>query len=92
MDAGLVMESTGEIDDAGAVPRPLAAEDDGGVGARKPRVVSSEMGRTGGSTLHRRICNDDGHESRRRHGVTGRAPRPRLRAASSGNMATPAPH
>jgi len=32
VDAGLVMESTGEIDDAGAVPRPLAAEDDGGGG------------------------------------------------------------
>jgi len=45
-----------------------------GVGARKPRLVSSELGRTGGSTLHRRICNDDGHESRRRRRVFGQPP------------------
>ena len=45
-----------------------------GVGARKPRLVTSELGRTGGSTLHRRICNDDGHESRRRRRVFGQPP------------------
>jgi len=93
VDAGLVMESTGEIDDAGAVPHPLAAEDDARVGTRKPRLVFSELGRFGptatrfdGSAAMTAMSSGADTETR------GRAPLPRLWAAPSRDTPTPAPH